>query len=106
MLVVAVRRSWRRLEPIEDLVSADICRVVQVSEPDLVARGEAVNLFNWPSELARSAKPPNPKISPGKKVSPWTVLLTIEDAIKPRSDDIEELSVKASMSVSKLADLG
>ena len=33
-------------------------------------------------------------------------LLAIEDAIKPRSDDTEELSMKAPMSVSKPADLG
>ena len=45
MLVVAVRRSWRRLESIKDQVPADICRVVQVSEPDLVARGEAIDLL-------------------------------------------------------------
>ena len=30
---------------VEDQVSADICRVVQVSEPDLVARGEAIDLL-------------------------------------------------------------
>ena len=45
MLVVAVRRSWRWLESVEDQVSADIRRVVQVSEPDLVARGVAVDLL-------------------------------------------------------------
>ena len=103
---MTVQRSWRRLESVEDQVSADICCVVQVSEPDLVARGIAVDLLQRPSELARSAKPPNTKICPGRKVSPWTVLLTIEDSIEPRSDDTEELSMKAPMSVPKLADLG
>ena len=61
----------------------------------------------WPSELARSVKPPNTKICPGRKVSPWTASwLTIEEAIRPKGDDTEELSMKAPMSVSKLADLG
>ena len=45
MLVVTIRRSWHRAESIEDKVSANIRRVVQVSEPDLVARGVAVDLL-------------------------------------------------------------
>ena len=53
MLVVAVRRSWRRLESVKDQVSTDIRRVVQVSEPDLVARGEAIDLL----ELAKRIGP-------------------------------------------------
>ena len=56
MLVVAVRRSWHRLEPIEDQVSADICRVVQVSEPDLVARGEAVDLLQLAKQVGPQCK--------------------------------------------------
>ena len=43
MLLVTVRRSW--LESIKDQVSADICRVVQVSKPDLMARGVAIDLL-------------------------------------------------------------
>ena len=61
----------------------------------------------WPSELAHSAKPPNTKICPGRKVSPWTASLSmIVGAIKPNGDNTEELSMKAPMSVSKPADLG
>ena len=45
MLIVTVRRSWPRPESVEDQVSVDINRVVQVSELDLVARGVAVDLF-------------------------------------------------------------
>ena len=60
----------------------------------------------WPSELARSVKPPNTKICIGRKVAPRTALLLIEEAIKPIGDDTEELSMKAPMSVSKPADLG
>ena len=57
--------------------------------------------------MARSAKPPKTKISPGRKVSPWTTsLLKIVGAIGPDGDGTEELSMKAPMSVSKPADLG
>ena len=42
----------------------------------------------------------------GRKVSPRTALLSIDEAIKPIGDDTEELSMKAPMSVSKPADLG
>ena len=45
MLIVTVRRTWRRPESAEDQVFADIGRVVQVSEPDLMARGVAVDLL-------------------------------------------------------------
>ena len=45
MLVVTVRRSCHRPESVEDQVSADIGLVVQVSEPDLMARGVAVDLL-------------------------------------------------------------
>ena len=45
MLVVAIRRSWRRPASIEDQVPADIGRVVQVSEPDLGGRGVAIDLL-------------------------------------------------------------
>ena len=45
MPVVTVRRSRHRAESIEDHVSANIRCVVQVSKPDLVARGEAINLL-------------------------------------------------------------
>ena len=51
MLVVAVRHSWRRLESVEDQVSANIRRVVQVSEPDLVARGVAVDLLQMTKRI-------------------------------------------------------
>ena len=45
MLIVIVRRSWRRPEPVEDQVSTDIGLVVQVSEPGLMARAVAVDLL-------------------------------------------------------------
>ena len=45
MLITNVRRSWHRPESVEDQVSADVGRVIQVSEPDLMARGVAVDLL-------------------------------------------------------------
>ena len=107
MFVMAAGCSYHGLESVKDQVSADIGRIVQASKPDLMARGVAVDLLQMASELARSAKPPNTKICPGRKTSPWTALLwMIEGAIKPYDDDTVELSMKAPISVSKPADLG
>ena len=45
MPVVTVRRTSHGLEFIEDQVSADVGSIVQVSEPDLMARGVALDLL-------------------------------------------------------------
>ena len=45
MLIMTVRCSWCRPESVGDRVSANIRRVVQASEPDLMARGVAVDLL-------------------------------------------------------------
>ena len=45
MLIVTVRRSWSRPKSVKDQISMDIGRVVQVSEPDQMARGIAVDLL-------------------------------------------------------------
>ena len=107
MPVVTVRCSWRRPESVEDQISANVRRVVQVSEPDLVARGVAVDLLQMTKRIGPQCEAAEHKDLFREKISPWTVLLTmIEGAIKPCSDDREELSMKAPMSVSKPADLG
>ena len=67
MLVVAVRRSWRRLEPVEDQVLADICLVVQVFEPDLVARGEAVDLLQLAKRIGPQCEAAEHKDLSGEK---------------------------------------
>ena len=67
MLVVAVRHSRRRLESVEDQVSADICRVVQVSEPDLSARGEAVDLLQLAKRIGPQCKAAEHKDLSGEK---------------------------------------
>ena len=51
MLVVTVRHSWHRPKYVEDQVSADIGRVVQVSEPDLMARGVALDLLQMAKRI-------------------------------------------------------
>ena len=51
MLGVTVRRSWHRAESVEDQVSGDIGRVIQVSEPDLVARGVAIDLLQMAKRI-------------------------------------------------------
>ena len=107
MPVMTVRRAWLWLESIEDQVPADVSREVQTSKSDLTARGVAFDLLQMASKLARSAKPPNTKIYPGREVSPWTMSwLMIEGAIGPKSDNTQELLMKAPMSVSKPRDLG
>ena len=84
MLVVNVRRTWQGLESVENQVSTDVDWIIQVSKPDLMARGVALDLLQMAKELARSAKPPNTKICPGSKTSPWTASLPmIEESIKP-----------------------
>ena len=51
MLIVTVRHSWHRPDSVEDQVFADIGRVVQVAEPDLVARGVAVDLLQMAKRI-------------------------------------------------------
>ena len=106
MLIVTVRRSWCRPESIEDQVSTDIGCVVQVFEPDLMARGVAVDLLQMAERTGPQCEAAEHEDLSGEKSPPRTVLLTIEGAIKTCSDDTEDLSMKAPMSVSKLADLG
>ena len=107
MPIVTVRRARLWLESVEDQVSADVGRVVQISKSDLTTRGVAFDLLQTAKRIARGAKPPKTKICPGRKVSPWTTSsLMIVGAIKPNGDNTEELSMKAPMSVSKPADLG
>ena len=45
MLIMTVRRTCHGLESVEDQVSADVGGIVQVSKPDLMARGVALDLL-------------------------------------------------------------
>ena len=48
--------SWHGLESVEDQISANICRVVQVPEPDLVTRGVAVDLLQMAKRVGPQCK--------------------------------------------------
>ena len=67
MLIVTVRRSWRRPESVEDQVSADIGRVVQVSEPDPMARGVAVDLLQMAERIGPQCEAAEHKDLSGEK---------------------------------------
>ena len=56
MPIVAVRRAWLWLEPVEDQVSADVIRVVQTSKSDLMARGVAFNLLQMAKRIGPQCK--------------------------------------------------
>ena len=67
MLVVTIRRSWHRAESVEDQVSANIRRVVQVSELDLVARGVAVDLLQMAKRIGPQCEATEHKDLSGEK---------------------------------------
>ena len=67
MLIVTVRRSWRMPEFVEDQVSADIGRVVQVSKPDLMARGVAVDLLQMAKRIGPQCEAAKPEDLSGEK---------------------------------------
>ena len=67
MLVVAVQRSRCRPESVEDQVYADIIRVVQVSELDLVARGVAVDLLQMAKRIGSQCEAAEHKDLSGEK---------------------------------------
>ena len=107
MFVKVTRSDHRGIESSKDQISTDVRNVIQAPKPDQIARGVAIDLLEMAKRVSRSAKPPNTKICPGRKVPPWTAsLLTIKGAIKPFGDGTTELSMKAPMWVSKPADLG
>ena len=67
MLVVTVWCSWHRPESVEDQVSTNISRVVQVSEPDLVARSLAVDLLHKAQRIGPQCEAAEHKDLSGEK---------------------------------------
>ena len=67
MPVVIVRHSWHRAESVEDQVSANIRLVVQVSKPDLVARGVAVDLLQMAKRIGPQCEAAEHKDLSGEK---------------------------------------
>ena len=105
MLIVTVRHARLWLESIEDQVPADVCREVQTSKSDLTARGVAFDLLQLAKQIGPQCEAAEYENLFGEEGLTASSLM-IEEAIKPIGDDTEELSMKAPMSVSKLADLG
>ena len=56
MLVVTVRRTLHGLESVEDQVSTDVGSIVQVSKPDLMARGVALDLLQMAKRVGPQYK--------------------------------------------------
>ena len=56
MLIVTIRHSRCKPESVEDQVSADIGRVIQVPKPDLMARGVAVDLLQMAKRVCPQCK--------------------------------------------------
>ena len=72
-----------------------------------MSRGVTLDLLQMSKRVGPQCEATKYEDLSGRKVSPWTASwLTIEEAIGPKGDDTEELSMKALMSVSKPADLG
>ena len=73
-----------------------------------MARGVASDLLKVAKRIGPQCEAAEDEdLSGGGEVSPWTASLwMIEGDIGSKGDDIEELSMKAPMSVSKPADLG
>ena len=98
-------RLW--LRSIEDQVPADIGRVVYASKPDRVARGVTLDLLEMAKRVGPQFEAAEYKdLSGEKSLTLDCIAIDIKGAIQPNDDNTEELSMKAPMSVSKLADLG
>ena len=102
-----MRHVRHGLESIKDQVSADVGRVVQVSKSDLMVRGIDFDLLQMAKRIGPQCEAAEYEDLSGEEgLSLDCVVDDDRRSIKPISDDTEELSMKAPMSVSKPADLG
>ena len=67
MLVMIVRRIRHGLESVEDQVSADVGSIVQVSKPDLMARGVALDLLQMAKRVGPQYEAAEYEDLPGEK---------------------------------------
>ena len=74
---MTVRCSLHRPESVEDQVSTDVCRVVQVSEPDLVAKCLAVDLVQMAKRISPQCEAAEYKDLSGEKS--FTLDRVVED---------------------------
>ena len=74
MLVVIARRTCHGLESVEDQVSADVAGIVQVSKPDLMARGVAFDLLQMAKRVGPQCEAAEYEDLPGEEDLPWVAL--------------------------------
>ena len=67
MLVVIVRRTRHGLESVEGQVSADVGSIVQVSKPDLMAKGVAIDLLQMAKRISPQCEAAEHKDLSGEK---------------------------------------
>ena len=70
MLIVTVRRTRQGLKSVEDQVSADVGRVVQVSKYELIARGVAFDLLQMAKRVGPQCEAAEYKDLSGEKSLP------------------------------------
>ena len=82
MFIVGVGSGCRGIESVEDQVSTDIGHVIQVPNPDLTARGVAVDLLQMAKRVGPQCKAAEHEDLSGEEGFPWTTsLFMIEGAI-------------------------
>ena len=107
MFIEVTRSDCRDLESSKGQIFTDVRDVVQAPKSDMMARGVAIDLLQMGKRVGPQCEAAEHENLSGKEGFPWIVsLLMIEGAIEPFGDGTVELSMKAPMSVSKLADLG
>ena len=84
MPIVTVRRARLRLESVEDQVSMDVGSIVQVSEPDLMARGVALDLLQMSKRVGPQCKAAEYEDLSGEK-SPTLDRVIVDDRRSHRS---------------------
>ena len=79
---------------------------VKASKLDLMARGVAIDLLQIVKQVGLQCEAAEYEDLAGERSLPQGGGVAMVGAIEPSNDDTAELSMKAPMSVSKLADLG
>ena len=107
MLFAAVGRTCHGLESVEDQVSGDVGSIVQVSKPDLMARGVTLDLLQMAKRVGPQYEAAEYKDLSGEVDLPLDCVV-VDDlwTIKLSGDGAAKLSTKAPVSVSKPADIG
>ena len=68
MFIEVMGSACRRIESVEDQVSADICDVVQAPESDLTARGVAIDVLQMAKRVGPQCKAAEYEDLSGEKI--------------------------------------